>query len=102
MSDEILDHARQLALPDDAPAPDSRTRRRQEKDLRRQIYVCGYKLKHFLSLRAFYMKQLEKHRAAKGAESDEEEGEDEDIEMVDDEVEIITVRLISMFRLHQF
>jgi hypothetical protein len=82
--DELLEHALKIAssTSNDGPSLDLRNQRRQRRELKRQLNICAYKVKHFLALRTFFIAEM----AKLDPEVDEDDC-DEDVEMAETEAD---------------
>lgn len=92
VSQEVLDRAAVIAASDKFLPSDGEMLRRRIRELKRQSFICGYKLKHFLALREHFVKELEQTC------SEDLIYEDQDAVMADDEME---TRVVS-FRVPDF
>jgi hypothetical protein len=86
VAQEVYDRSAQIAASDKFLATDPEMLKRRIQELKRQSFICGYKLKHFLALRDHFIKELEQTC------SEDLLYDDQDAEMCDDEME---TRIVS-------
>jgi hypothetical protein len=63
VSSDIIDRAQSITETDDLQVKTTREFARLEKNLKREVYVCGHRLQHFLSLRTHLVEELNTLRA---------------------------------------
>lgn len=78
VSQSVLDQAGALLQSTDLSTQDVEFIQQRESYLQRQLYICGYSLKHFFSLHAFLERELSLVRAEfeQDAEMADDEGDD--------------------------
>ncbi|KAJ7845189.1 hypothetical protein B0H13DRAFT_2363828 [Mycena leptocephala] len=63
VSSDVIDRAQSITETDDLQVKTTREFARLEKNLKREVYVCGHRLQHFLLLRTHLVEELNTLRA---------------------------------------
>jgi hypothetical protein len=63
VSTSVVIRARNLVEAEDFPTTDEEMLHARRKELKRQAYICGYRIKHFLSLRKHFIAEMDANQA---------------------------------------
>ncbi|KAJ7882523.1 hypothetical protein B0H13DRAFT_2344609 [Mycena leptocephala] len=63
VSSGTIKRARDLVESEDFAVTSERMHQDRHKELKRQAFICGYRIKHFMSLRKFYLEEIAANKA---------------------------------------